>query len=233
MKTKAKIILGIADVLFVVLAVVMLISGREDKTQSKVTKDEIKKVTQSGSDVNDEILFIESPGQTMKYAPESNPWDFSGNDDAKEATQGNASNGTPTPQTYNGSVEDDVKRIRAQWQEIQDNSDNYEKVKVNGEQTNYCENVNGENVIRKIIVKNSDATEEYFYSYEGGTYEPFFVFVTGSDKREDRHYFVGYQLIRWIEAQKGGTLHDLDYDNQEYTDRGKTYLNKALDYIGM
>lgn len=229
MKSKITLILGIIDTLLVTAVIGMLIlNGINSQTvEPRFDTKKVIKEANTSKDPKQPHLYTGAIDKPITITPKN---DAESDATTKEET---VSERPSASSVYSGNVEDDITRIRTQWQTIQDNLNHYQMVDAGSGITHYCEDVNGVPVIRKAVVKTSGASEEYFYEYTDGTYEPFFIFVTGTDLREDRYYFADYQLIRWIEAKQGGTIHDLDTANPEYVQRGETYLDKAFSAIGM
>ena len=63
--------------------------------------------------------------------------------------------------------------------------------------------------------------EEYYY-WHGSL---FFAYIW-KDDQEELYYYRDGMLIRWID--KDGGIHDEEYDNEEYEERGDRYWTKAI-----
>ena len=84
---------------------------------------------------------------------------------------------------------------------------------------------NDEEELRKVLVypalSDEGMYEEYYY-WHGSL---FFAYIW-KDDQEELYYYRDGMLIRWID--KDGGIHDEEYDNEEYEERGDRYWTKAI-----
>ena len=84
---------------------------------------------------------------------------------------------------------------------------------------------NADNEIRKVLVypalSDEGMYEEYYY-WNGSL---FFAYIW-KDDQEELYYYRDGMLIRWIDET--GMIHDEEYDNVEFEERGDRYWTKAI-----
>ena len=84
---------------------------------------------------------------------------------------------------------------------------------------------NADNELRKVLVypalSDEGMYEEYYY-WNGSL---FFAYIW-KDDQEELYYYRDGMLIRWIDET--GMIHDEEYDNVEFEERGDRYWTKAI-----
>ena len=84
---------------------------------------------------------------------------------------------------------------------------------------------NDDGEIRKVLVypavSDEGMYEEYYYWQDS----LFFAYIW-KDDQEELYYYRDGMLIRWID--KDGGIHDEEYDNEEFEERGDRYWTKAI-----
>lgn len=156
MKSKITLILGIIDALLVTAVIGMLIlNGINSQTvEPRFDTKKVIKEANTSKDPKQPHLYTGAIDKPITITPKN---DAESDAAAKEET---VSERPSASSVYSGNVEDDITRIRAQWQTIQDNLNHYQMVDAGSGITHYCEDVNGVPVIRKAVVKTSGASEE-------------------------------------------------------------------------
>ncbi|RGY99443.1 zinc ribbon domain-containing protein [Clostridium sp. AM58-1XD] len=109
-----------------------------------------------------------------------------------------------------GQIEDEVKRIRAVYSKIQNEFQTYQKTTVRSGVTRFC-SADGK-LMKYSVTSGTDGSpwaREYYY--ENGNLIFAFYF---QEKVENRFYFSGGTMFRWIDSQK--QTHDNDTGNSSW-----------------
>ena len=98
----------------------------------------------------------------------------------------------------------------------------YDTIGTEGERVKYYDE---DGQLRKVMVypalSEEGVNEEYYY-WNGSL---FFAYIWKGDE-EELYYYRDGMLIRWID--KDGTVHDEEYDDPEYEERGDKYWRRSI-----